>query len=84
MIFNLTSVVDWRVMTSGKQQQVDIDKVLENAWQVTHDCEIDNLVYLEMTGIYHKLYYKKEGLYRIKEVFTNSTVQVQLGQVNKK
>ena len=27
MIFNLTSVVYWRVITAGKQRQVDIDDV---------------------------------------------------------
>ena len=27
MIFNLTSVVDWQVITDGKKQQVEIDNV---------------------------------------------------------
>ena len=31
MIFNLTSVVDWRVVTTAKQRQVDIDNDQENA-----------------------------------------------------
>ena len=57
MIFNLASVIDWRVITAGKQQQVDIDNVQENTRGVTHDYAISNLVYLEITGIYHKLYY---------------------------
>ena len=30
MIFNLASVVKWRVITSGKRLQVDIDNVQEN------------------------------------------------------
>ena len=57
MIFNLASVIDWRVVTSGKQQQVDIDNVQEKARGVTHDYAISNLVYVEMTDIYHKLNY---------------------------
>ena len=58
MIFNLASVVDWRVVTAAKQQQEDIDIVQENARQVMHDCAIGNRCYVEMTGIYHKLDYK--------------------------
>ena len=37
-----------------------------------------------MTGIYYKLDYKKQGPYRITKVFTNGTVQVQWGKVNKR
>ena len=37
MLFNLESFVDWRVATAAKQSQVDIDNVIENAKQVTHD-----------------------------------------------
>ena len=82
MIFNLASVVDWQVITAGKQRQVDIDNVQENDRQVTHDYAIGNILYLEMTGIYRKLYHKKQGLYRIVEVFKNGTVQFQRVQVN--
>ena len=51
MLFNLLSVVDWRVVTTVKQHQVDIDNVIENARQVTHDCAIGNRVSVERTGI---------------------------------
>ena len=84
MLFNLGSVVDWKVVTAAKQRQVDIDTVRENSKQVTHDYAICNQVYVEMTGIYRKLDYRKQGLYRITEVFTNGTVRVQLRQVNKR
>ena len=46
MIFNLTSVIYWIVITDGTHQQL-------------HDYVIGNLVYVEMNGIYHKLDYKK-------------------------
>ena len=39
MLFKLTSVVDWRVVTAVKQRQVDIDNFEENVRQVTHDYE---------------------------------------------
>ena len=58
MLFNLASVIDWQVLTSAKQRQVDIDNVRENARRVMHDYAIGNRVYVEMTGIYRKLGYK--------------------------
>ena len=63
MLFNLMSVVDWQVVTAASQRQVDIDNVRENARWVTHDYVIGNLVYVEMTGIYCKLDYKKQVPY---------------------
>ena len=62
---------------------MDIDNVRENARQVTYYYAVDDLVYVEMTGIYHKLDYKKQGLYTITELFTNGTVKVQRGQLKK-
>ena len=51
MLFILTSVVDWRVVTTTNQRQVDIDNVRENTKKVTHDYAIVDRVYAEMTGI---------------------------------
>ena len=74
ILFNLASVVDWRVATAAKQRQVDIDNVLENGNKVTHDYTIYDHVYVGITGIYRKLDYKKQGPYIITELFTNVTV----------
>ena len=74
MIFNIASVIDWRVITAGKHQQVGIDNVQENARRVTHDYTIGDLVYVEITGIYRKLDYGKQGPYIITELFINGTV----------
>ena len=82
LLFNLTSVVYWLVITSAKQRQVDIDNVRENSRQVTHDYTIGNRVYVEITGIYRKLYYKKQGPYKRTKSFTNGTVRFQRVQVN--
>ena len=82
ILFNLASFIDWRVVTAAKQRQLDIDNVRENSRGVTDDYTIGYRVYVEMTGIYRKLDYKKQGLYIITEVFTNGTVWVQCGQVN--
>ena len=52
IILNLTSVVDRQVITAGKQRQVGIDNVQENARRVMYDYTIGNLVYVEISGIY--------------------------------
>ena len=49
-----------------------------------HDYTIGDRFYVEMTGIYRKLYCKKQGPYRIPEVFTNGTVRFQQVQVNER
>ena len=82
MLFNLASVVGWRVVTNAKQRQLDTDNVRENAKRVTHNYAIGDPFYVEMTGIYGKLDYRKHGLYRISEVFTDGTVRVQRVQVD--
>ena len=82
MIFNLASFIDWRVITTGKQRQAVFDNFRGNTRRVTHDYAIDNIIYVEMTGIYQKLYYKKQRPYIITKVFTNSTVQFQWERVN--
>ena len=84
MFFNLASVVDWQVVTAAKQHQVDIDNVIENASRVTHEYTIGDHVYVDMTGIYLKLDYNKQGPYIITEVFTKITVGVKRRQANKK
>ena len=74
MLFNITSIIDWSVVTTRKQRQVNIDNVRENSRQVKHEYTIGNLVYVENTGIYSKLDYKKKGPYIITEVFTQVNV----------
>ena len=51
MLFNLASVVDWRVATTAKQRQLDIDIYRENAKQVTHDYTIGDQVYVEIARL---------------------------------
>ena len=56
----------------------------KNAMQVTYDYAIGNRFYVEMTDIYCKLYYKKQGPYRIIKVFTNGTVRFQWEEINER
>ena len=48
-----------------------------------HDYAVDDLVYVEMNGIYRRINYSKQVPYIITEVSTNGTVRVQWVQVNK-
>ena len=84
ILFYLAPVIDWRVVTATNQRQVDIDNVRENSKRVTHEYAVGDQVYLEMTGIYRKLDYRKNGPYIITGVFTIGTVRVQRGQVNER
>ena len=82
VLFNLTSLIDWRVVTAKKQREVDIDNYFKNSGRVRHAYTIYDLFYVENTGIYHKLDYKNQGPYIITELFKNGTVQVQRGAIN--
>ena len=79
IISNLASVIDWRVINTEKQRQVDIDNVQEDARKVKHNYAISDLVYVEMPEIYRKLDYSEYRPYRITEVFTNGKVRFQWG-----
>ena len=59
MLFNIASVVDWRVLTAVKQRQVYIYNVRENARRVTHYYTIGNQAYVKTTSIYRKIDYEK-------------------------
>ena len=46
MLFNLTSILDWRVVTAKKHRQVDIDNVHKNYRLIRHAYEIGNIFYV--------------------------------------
>ena len=82
ILFNLVSVVYRQVVTAAKQRQLEIDNISEKARQLTHEYVICDQIYVEINAIYRKIYYKKQGPYRITEVFTHVKVWVQRRQVN--
>ena len=57
-MLNIALVIDCRVITTYKQQKVDINNVCKNTRKVNHDYAVGDLVYMDMTDIYRKLYYK--------------------------
>ena len=54
-----------------------MENACKNVTPVRHYYRLDEIVYVDNTGIYHKLDYKKNGMYRITEVYINGTVQFQ-------
>ena len=74
ILFNLTSIINWHVVTTGKWKKIEIDNFCKNSRQVTHFYAIGDLVYVENTGIYRKLDNNNQGPNIINEVFTNCTV----------
>ena len=79
MLFNLMSIVYWRIVTTRNQRQVNIYNFQENVRRVSHEYAICYLVYVENTCIYRKSDYNNQGPYIITEVFTHGIVQVQRG-----
>ena len=47
VLFNLTPLVYWRVVTTRNQRQVNIDNSFENSRRVRHDYTVGDTVYLE-------------------------------------
>ena len=82
MLFNLASVVDWRVVTAAKQQQVDIYNTRENTGRATHYYAIGDLVCVEMNGTSRIIEDKKQGPYIITKFFIDTAVRFQRVQVN--
>ena len=83
MVFNLSTVIDWKAIIARKQAQIDRDNLRENANRVSHDHAIGDQVYVKIDGIKQKLDNKQHVPYRITQIHTNGTVQIQKGNVNK-
>ena len=84
MIFSFTSTVDCQVKTIINQLQVNIDNAFKSASQVRYNYVVGNIVYVYKTGIWLKIYDKKQGLYIINEVFKKFKIWFQRVQVNEK
>ena len=84
MMFNLTSLVNWKDLSIKKQKLVDQATLRENVKRVDYDYQVGQLVYIVKDGIYRKLYSPKIGPYPISQVYTNGTVRIQRGIVNER
>ena len=63
MLFNLSQIIYWIVLSKAKQQQVYNDILHENTKKLSHDYMLEDIVYFDKTGIYHTLDYKNGSIY---------------------
>ena len=84
MMFNISTLVNWKELSIKKQTLVDKANLRENKHRIDYDYQVDDLVYVTKDRIFKKLDCPKMGPYPITEVFTNSTVCIQRGVVNER
>ncbi len=84
MIFNLKSLINWKVVSDRKQQTVDRSNLWENSKRVDFDYKVGQKAYIKWEKPYRKLNGPKLGPYKITDVYTNGTVHIQKGNVNER
>ena len=84
MIFNLKSLINWKVVSARKQQTVDKANLRENSKRIDFDYEVGQKAYIVRDKPYRKLDGPKQGPFRITDVYTNGTVRIQKGNVNER
>ena len=84
MMFNIQTLVNWKELSLRKQKLVDKTNLRENKNRVDFDFQVGNKVYIKKDGVIHKLGSPKLGPFEITDVFTNGTVCIQRGHVNKR
>ena len=81
MMFNISSLVNWKELSIRKQHLVDKANLRENNKRIDYDYKIGQQVYIIADGIQRKLNSPKSGPFEIIDVYTNGTVRIQRGTV---
>ena len=84
MMFNISSLVNWKNLSMRKQKLVDKANLRENNKRIDYDYEIGQQVYVTNSGVQRKLDRPKTGPFEIIEVYTNGTVRIQRGAVDER
>ena len=84
MMFNISSLINWKEVSIRKKQIVDKANLRENHKRIDFDYEVGQKVYVITDGIQRKLDRPKKGPFEIMEVFTNGTVRSQRGAVDER
>jgi hypothetical protein len=84
MLFNITHLANWKIISKKKQTQVESDNLRENKGRVSHDYEPGEFVYIVPDGIHRKYEWKHEGPFRIVAIHTNGTVDIQDGAITQR
>jgi len=84
MLFNLNTIIDWKLISAKKQKQVDYDNLRENRKRIDYDYSVGEKVYINRKGVFRKFDDPKYGPFRITDIYTNGTVRIQKGSVNER
>ena len=83
MVFNKAHEANWKEIKDCKQKLINQNNERENACRIKHTYSIGDRVLMERTNSTRKLKRPYDGPYEITIVFTNGTVAIQKGIVNK-
>jgi len=84
MLFNMKALVNWKALSIHKQKLMDKANLRENRNRIDYDYSVGQQVYIVKDGIFRKLDSPKLGPFAIPEPYTNGTVRIQRGRVNKR
>jgi hypothetical protein len=84
MLLNIGFEPNYEQVWERKQRRINYDNVRENAKRFNHTYSVGDYAYVLRDGNYRKLEGDKLGPYRVTEVFTNNTVQIQKGIMNER
>ena len=82
MLFNISTLVNWKALALNKQKSVDRANLRENCGRVDYDYQVGQRVYVVRDGIFRKLESPKFGPFPITDIYTNGRVRIQRGLVN--
>ena len=82
MLFNISSLVNWKAISTSRQQSVDKANLCENRKRVDYYYQVGQQVYVIRDGIFRKLEGPKFGPFPITDIYTNGTVRIQRGSIN--
>ena len=84
MMFNISSLVNWKALAMRKQKLVDNANLRENAKRIDYDYAVGQQVYVTSNGITRKLDRPKKGPFPIVQIYTNDTVCIRCGAVDER
>lgn len=79
MLFNMSKVINWKIITENKRKQIARDNNRENARRIAHSYSVGDEVLRIKKGIKRKYSRHKSDPYVITNVHTNGTVTIAQG-----
>ena len=83
-MFNITYLLNWKELSRKKKLSVYKANLHENKSRINYNYCNSSQAYVTSDGIQRKLDSSKAGPFLITEVYTNGTVRIQQGAINKR